>query len=247
MITRTNSTSRRRRRGPRRSNSANLTGPLPVVDHKTTINAFVPRNFHPTIDLRMSRLIVPARVRVILPYHENLNLAPGTFFQDYLYNLNSIFDPNRTGTGHQPGGHDQWAVFYSDYRVFRVDYKITFGNTGTAPISTSVAATNINTALTTSTSGEQPYSTTRTVGAQTGSSLGTHSGTFNLNDIVGRSVNQYMSVDAQYSAAFGSSPTELIIGHLFVTTFDGANVTCTVNVQLLYHVELYDPIQQAES
>lgn len=33
------------------------------------------------------------------------------------YRANSIFDPDSSGTGHQPLGHDQWATFYNHYVV----------------------------------------------------------------------------------------------------------------------------------
>jgi len=38
--------------------------------------------------------------------------------------LNDIHDPNKTGTGHQPYGHDQWAAFYNRYKVTWVEIKL---------------------------------------------------------------------------------------------------------------------------
>lgn len=35
----------------------------------------------------------------------------------YTFRLNSIFDPDFTGTGHQPRGHDQYATIYQKYCV----------------------------------------------------------------------------------------------------------------------------------
>lgn len=35
----------------------------------------------------------------------------------YTFRANSIYDPNLTGTGHQPQGQDQWAAFYGRYTV----------------------------------------------------------------------------------------------------------------------------------
>lgn len=42
--------------------------------------------------------------------------SPG-FVAKNTYNSNSIFDPDQTGTGHQPRYHDQWATFYRKYYV----------------------------------------------------------------------------------------------------------------------------------
>lgn len=65
--------------------------------------------------------IVPARCMVKMPYYEEFSVAVGAAaYADYTFSLTSIFDPNTTGTGHQPRGHDQWASFYNYYRVRKV-------------------------------------------------------------------------------------------------------------------------------
>lgn len=33
------------------------------------------------------------------------------------FRANSLFDPDQSGIGHQPMGHDEWAVAYQHYRV----------------------------------------------------------------------------------------------------------------------------------
>lgn len=64
---------------------------------------------------------------VRLRYVEQFTLDPatgGVALQDF--RCNSIYDPNASGTGHQPYGHDQWAQYYRRYEVLkssiRVDY-----------------------------------------------------------------------------------------------------------------------------
>lgn len=47
------------------------------------------------------------------------------------WNMNNIFDPNRTGTGHQPLGHDQLGLLYNRYRVYGFKYTVTFTNRST--------------------------------------------------------------------------------------------------------------------
>lgn len=46
--------------------------------------------------------------------------------------LNSLFDPDQTGVGHQPRGYDQWKLFYLNYVVSRCDYEIVFSVTDKA-------------------------------------------------------------------------------------------------------------------
>lgn len=42
----------------------------------------------------------------------------------YTFSVNSIFDPDFSGSGNQPIGMDQWAQFYGRYRVLKFRYKI---------------------------------------------------------------------------------------------------------------------------
>lgn len=46
----------------------------------------------------------------------------------YTFRAGSIFDPDYTGTGHQPMGHDQWAQFYNHYVVLGAKITVTFSN-----------------------------------------------------------------------------------------------------------------------
>ena len=42
----------------------------------------------------------------------------------YRFRLNSIFDPDYTGAGHRPRGHDQWKTIYSKYCVIGAKVKV---------------------------------------------------------------------------------------------------------------------------
>lgn len=64
---------------------------------------------------------IPTRSLVKMPYYEEFSVASfGAVYADYTFSLTNIFDPNTTGTGHQPRMHDQWALLYSYYRVRKV-------------------------------------------------------------------------------------------------------------------------------
>lgn len=62
----------------------------------------------------------------------NLTVPVGGTCVSHVLNLASIFDPDYTSTGHQPIGHDQWATYYTNYRVDSAIVKATFthGATG---------------------------------------------------------------------------------------------------------------------
>jgi len=42
------------------------------------------------------------------------------------YSCNSIYDPYRTGAGHQPYGHDTYATIYNQYTVLKSRMKVQF-------------------------------------------------------------------------------------------------------------------------
>lgn len=58
-----------------------------------------------------------------------LNAATGAA-AGHSFRANSIYDPDNTGIGHQPLGHDQWALFYNHYRVLGAKITINFASSG---------------------------------------------------------------------------------------------------------------------
>lgn len=62
-------------------------------------------------------------------YCQNFGLGnggAGTFGNTQTMRLNSLFDPDLTGVGHQPYGYDQMAALYNVYKVTRVQVELTF-------------------------------------------------------------------------------------------------------------------------
>jgi hypothetical protein len=64
--------------------------------------------------------------RVKMRFCEQFTIDPSTgVAQGYIFRANSCFDPNETGTGHQPLGFDQWMAFYDHYTVLENSIKVT--------------------------------------------------------------------------------------------------------------------------
>jgi len=73
---------------------------------------------------------MPLKKTVVMTYYETLSLkSTGVAHAAYAFNLASINDPNFTGVGHQPYGHDDWALYYRQYRVSSATMKVHFSPT----------------------------------------------------------------------------------------------------------------------
>jgi len=67
---------------------------------------------------RVPRSPFPDRAITKLKYVDTISLnATSLIDARYFYRCNSLFDPDFTGTGHQPMGFDQYAALYNHYHV----------------------------------------------------------------------------------------------------------------------------------
>lgn len=75
--------------------------------------------------------IMPDKLRCKLKYtvrhHHNFGSLTGT----YVFNCNSLNDPDRSGIGHQPMGFDQLKGLYNRYKVYACAYKATISSPNT--------------------------------------------------------------------------------------------------------------------
>jgi len=61
----------------------------------------------------------PRKIRTIHKYVERVNRTTGTTADLYFFTCNGMYDPNITGTGHQPLYFDQMSAIYNHYTVFK--------------------------------------------------------------------------------------------------------------------------------
>lgn len=170
----------------------------------------------------------------------------------FTMNLNSIFDPNRTGVGHQPYGHDTMASIYNRYRVIKCNYVISAVSTGGTTFNSLgiIAALPANEVIALSgglpEAQENPRCKFITQAAQAGPKV--LKGTVYLPSLVGRTKAQYMA-DDRYQATYGSSPNEFAILNIFGGLLGGAaeTVTTQFNCVLEYLVESFDYKQLPQS
>ena len=70
----------------------------------------------------------------------NVSMHGGYSVQSYM--MNTIYDPDVTGTGHQPILRDLWASQYDYYAVLACDYEVEFYNCSREPVTYTGVGTN---------------------------------------------------------------------------------------------------------
>jgi len=177
----------------------------------------------------------------------NLNTTGITAVGTYAYRLNSLFDPDFSGVGHQPMGRDTLETLYNRYRVFKVDYVITGASAnaytvkiGALPANDTVPATNFSEIQ------EKPRS--KFVIQNPGGSQAILKGSVSLPSLYGRTAAQVMS-DDRYQADMGSNPAEAAILNIYGSLIGDAAVVNSIAcmITLTYHVECFDPKVLAQS
>lgn len=209
----------------------------------------------------MKSMVHPKQKHAVLRYYETFELAAGTAntFSEYLFNANSIYDPDQTGTGHQPLGHDQWATFFGAYLVIgskcsawvrAVDNVATDGiaaiRSGLICSDRSYSGVSDQTAI------ESGLVRTKVWYPQ-GNAAGVYTGAMQTTKptfTAYYSPRKYWEISntrdlhATIGAAFGANPTSLAeFRYLFCDySTPGVSVGHYVTIQIDYLIELRDPI-----
>lgn len=187
----------------------------------------------------------PKLMRTRLRYVENIQKNPAGLSSLNLYNLNSIYDPNRTGTGGQPAyvpillGAATGNYPYHRYRVRGCAYKITVSNTNT-PIRFGIFPSNDLTTVTTFDEfAENPLAKNTIVNSMANGSscVKTFKGYIKIAKLLGEKVDSERD-----QAVYNANPTNVAILSLYAQSLDGAtNITSlNINVELVYYVDLFD-------
>lgn len=185
------------------------------------------------------------RLRTTLKYSETIQRT-GLSTYDYVFRLNSLFDPNLTGGGHQPKGFDQLVTLYQRYRVYRARYHVWFYNTTSAiPIHCVCVPTNAATAYTDA--GDAIEAAYSKHGVATIYQRVMLRGEVDLAQLNGKSHAAYAADDTT-QALVTTNPAEALDLHCFMEAFDGSTtVIAYIAVTIEYDVEFSDPVQLGQS
>lgn len=166
----------------------------------------------------------------------------------YVYRANSCFDPNLTGTGHQPMGFDQMSALYNHYTVIKS--KIAVNVMDAAAVSTTSSICGVHLSDDTST----PYSNhagyieaqkgswqTRLLRSTTSAPLRTSFDAAQFFDVKDVKDNESLG------AAVNANPTEQADYIVWYQTLDSTTNTAVLNVVIDYWVEFSEPADLGQS
>lgn len=185
---------------------------------------------------------IPQRFLVKMKYAEDVYTNASGL---YTFNLNSVFDPNRTGGGHQPYGYDQFATLYNRYRVVSCSWRVTApSSVGTIQLGT-IASNEPIVFGSFSELKENPRA--KYVIQHVGGNVQTCKSRIYIPSLVGRTKAQYMA-DDRYQATVLTDPAELAVLNIMAANNGGVGQNGqVVNVLLEYTVEFFDVKPLAQS
>jgi len=181
-----------------------------------------------------------------LTYYQQTSLTCETagLADHHLFRCNSIYDPDFTGTGHQPSQHDNLALIYQNYRVIRSKIEVIAtspgGLAGQAVIGIR-RSHNTQQVLDPEQLMEQPDITSRML----------------TNSLASVKLRKYWNIKHaakptdgdDFNAPFGANPTQNDFFNIFAFNPDptvvGAKIPITVKIT--YTVRCYDIVTQAKS
>lgn len=166
---------------------------------------------------------------------------------NYIFSINSLFDPDLSGGGHQPYGFDQLAALYNRYRVISCSWRVQVPKTDQAIQFGVIPGNSLSPTALTNFSHLKESPRARYVSQMPGGTAMTVSGKAYLPSIVGRTKAQYMA-DDRYQATTVASPEEDI--QLFIkaaSVIDVNLASAAVQVILEFTAEFFDVVTLSQS
>lgn len=191
--------------------------------------------------------LAPEAITVRLTYATSYTISSGLQF-DKIMSGNGLFDPDVSGTGHQPLGFDEWMALYDRYRVLASTCTVTtINNTASAGnnIQTTLIPTNQQTAIANDDEAEElPDSTENTAGVSTGPAEDTVSRSMQTSYMVGVPNIRYST---EYSGTNSANPVQQWYWRVFHASVNASAITAFVNINIKYTVEFYQKRMLSQS
>ena len=174
-----------------------------------------------------------------MPYNELVPLTPSATPANYVFRGNSIFDPNFTGTGHQPMFHDPYSNIYDRYYVTSSTIRVEITTDEAEPIIAVLYPSNASSPIgVIDQAVEQPRSVFHTKSRNGDKCVLKNS----CSSKAIRGVD-ILRDDGQ-SALFSSNPANQWFWHITLQNMDLLTTTTVyINVRILYNCVLYRKLQ----
>ncbi len=191
--------------------------------------------------------------RVQLTTTGSVNVAVG-----YSFRLGSVYDPDYTGTGHQPYMYDQLTTIYKKYVVESVSYSVRFRQVAASPITslwcgfslltdTNAAASAVGDTI--NEIRERSTALTAPLAAvNNAANFKTWKGNVVLRRLFGISEMQYYGDEDDFAAMYNANPSRQCFLELFLIDPDsGSSTTVEADVELTYHVKMFGFVAPGQS
>lgn len=193
---------------------------------------------------------LPDSEEVELVYYDRFARAMSSLsVNDQVFRINSAFDPDLTGSGHQPRYYDRYAAVYNRYRVDKVEVEARLrGEQDNSALVLVVVPTTVSTALTGDTSTPELPRAVMSPKVASLYEAAVVRTTFWPHEIAGVTRQRYKDDDI-YSAQVTTNPSLSNYFHVVTMTMGGAVSTATVavDVKLIYHVTFYERFVEGPS
>jgi len=194
----------------------------------------------------MCALPGPAAVRRFVAYSEVRTLTEGAAGTGayYQYRINSMYDPDFTGTGTSSIGYSQQMAMYSRHRVTRVRVMLNWAlsTAGPAQVGFMYGMSTTPTATLTRWPVE-PNSHSKLLNGITGSRSGwVVDQNVPLAKVAGVTQRQFIT-DLDFAAIVGANPSAGIYLTIFVIGYAGTPTTAVCEVKLIQEVQFSSPTQ----
>lgn len=188
---------------------------------------------------------IPHRFICQMKYAEAVTVStPG--MSTYRWRLNSLYDPNYSGGGHQPYGFPQLCGpqgtgLYNRYRVLGCSYVLT-ATSDTANIAFAALPSNEIAPPISNVSEARENPMCRYATFNPGGTMRMLKGYVDIAKLMGRPKQQYLA-DDNYQAVYNNNPAEVAQLGVFGAGLNDDptyNANITYNILLTYTVELFD-------
>jgi hypothetical protein len=165
----------------------------------------------------------------------------------YIWRLNSLFDPDYSGTGHQPLGFDQWAAFYGSYTVTKCDWELQIVGDQTPAAFRAVVAVSKSPAAVATDIDEaiENGGDLRLLGAYKVPVSGVVKGTTHIGRYLNRKGD--LNLDDNLRALTSASPTDVPVLAVLGQSTSANSSTLYICVKLIYTVTFSNPLTLAAS